>query len=219
MQYCPKCKINVRGNKECCPLCQGMLRGEPEAPAFPVAGDTGERTLSLFRIMTFVMIVIEVMGAAFRFLSGWGLRWIGIVMIYTLVAWADLWIALYFRNNMIKLVTCELYIAMIICCITDRASGWRGWSVEWVVPMTFVGMFVATLLIGVVLHLTLETYVVYLLMDTLFSLLQMIPIAAGFNSFPYPAVLSMAGLLILVAGVALFRTDDLKSASGKWFHI
>ncbi len=36
MQYCPKCKINIRGHKTCCPLCQGQLQGEPEKNPFPV---------------------------------------------------------------------------------------------------------------------------------------------------------------------------------------
>ena len=32
MQECKKCKITIRGNKKCCPLCQGRLNGEPEEP-------------------------------------------------------------------------------------------------------------------------------------------------------------------------------------------
>ena len=26
MQYCPKCKVNIRGEKYCCPLCQGKIK-------------------------------------------------------------------------------------------------------------------------------------------------------------------------------------------------
>ena len=56
MQHCSKCNIDIRGNKSCCPLCQGNLIGEPEDPAFPVLP---ERRLSrgmFLRICVFIFI-------------------------------------------------------------------------------------------------------------------------------------------------------------------
>ena len=30
MQYCPKCRIKMRGDKAECPLCGGRVTGDPE---------------------------------------------------------------------------------------------------------------------------------------------------------------------------------------------
>ncbi|MDD2354466.1 MAG: DUF6320 domain-containing protein [Lachnospiraceae bacterium] len=219
MQYCPRCKVKIRGNKRCCPLCQGLLEGEPESPAFPVIKKPAVSQVSFFRIVTFVLIVLEIAMITLDFLTDRALPWVSLTEIYAVICWADLWIALYFRNNVIKMVTIELYIAMVICLIIDIGSGFRGWSVEWMIPSTFVGMAIITVIIAKILHISLEVYIIYLFTNVMLSLLQLIGTLSGLNKFPAPAVISMALLLIGGAAMALFRSRELKSATGKWFNL
>ena len=53
MLYCGKCLIKIRGNKKCCPLCQGDLTGIPSSSVFPSLKRERISNLSLLKIFTF----------------------------------------------------------------------------------------------------------------------------------------------------------------------
>ena len=59
MQYCPKCKIQIRGNKACCPLCQGKLTKDPQDPAFPALKHRIVTSFSIIKVSTFLFLVLE----------------------------------------------------------------------------------------------------------------------------------------------------------------
>lgn len=223
MQYCPKCRINIRGKKTRCPLCQGQLIREPEDPAFPAMKKNPVTSFSIIRITTFAFLCLEIVMAttallAFREL-GHTLSWVPLVMIGGVIAWVDMLLAIYLRNNVMKIITVEAYIAMVIDYIIDRMTGFFGWSVIWMIPVTFLGLAAATLSIGKGAHLRLEDYIIYLAADMFFCMFQIIPLALGQNHFEWPAVICMALYLILAVGAVVFRFRDLKNASAKYFNV
>ena len=65
----------------------------------------------------------------------------------------------------------------------------------------------------------LEEYIIYLAVDMLLALGQVAFLVLGMNAFVWPAVISMAFLLILGAAALIFRFRDLKNASEKLFHM
>ena len=219
MQYCPKCKVNIRGTKRCCPLCEGPLSGEPEEEIFPVLPLPRWSSLSFFKIASFAAVTLIVILTAILFLSDEPAHWCTIMILATLLVWADLLIALYFRNNFIKLITTQTWIAMIALVVIDRMTGRHGWSVAWSIPFIFLGLTLVTILIGTAARLGLEDYIIYLTFDVLFSLLQLIPVHTGFNRHPVPAVASVSILVVFAAGVLIFRFADLRNAYGKWLNL
>ena len=70
MQYCPKCRINIRGNKSCCPLCQGELAGEPAEDVFPVLVPRKISQASLLKIATFCFAAVEIAFGGHLFSAG-----------------------------------------------------------------------------------------------------------------------------------------------------
>ena len=102
MQECKKCKITIRGNKKCCPLCQGRLSGEPEDAAFPVIKRLPLTTDAVFRIALFLAVLAEIGLGLICFLNGGWIPGIEIAMIVIVFALADLRVALYFKGNLIK---------------------------------------------------------------------------------------------------------------------
>ncbi len=223
MQYCQKCKINIRGNKTKCPLCQGRLSQSPENPAFPSIKKNTMTTLSIIKIATFCFLTLEIVMASVWFLAEHELKcpipWAWLVMVGAVVVWVDLLLAIYLRNNVMKIITMEAYIAMIVDYGIDRMTGFLGWSVIWMIPATFIGLGLATALIGIIGKLKLENYIIYLLVDTVFCMFQIIPVLHGTNSFGWPAVICMALYLILAAGTIVFKFNELKNASAKYFNV
>ena len=219
MLYCPKCKIKIRGNKRCCPLCQGRLEGEGEDPAFPTLKKRRVGTLTFFRICAFICIILEIgMFSAF-YISGYTLRWTLIVMASVAFALFDLGVSMYFRGNVLKLITVQSYICMIASYIIDIKTGSFGWSWGWMIPISFVLLVITTIIIGNAMHLYIVDYVIYLISDVALSLLQIIPIYKGLNRSPYMAVISMALMLVFASFVFIFRFKDLQSASSKYLNL
>jgi hypothetical protein len=136
-----------------------------------------------------------------------------------LIAWGDLMVGVYYRNNLIKTFTIETYLVMAGCLLIDSLTGWRGWSVAFVLPIGFVFLVLMTISIGKGASLRLEEYVIYLFVTSVLSLLQIIPVLTGANPVILPAVLSMTILLIMVCAGVIFRFRDLVSAAEKLFNL
>ena len=59
MQYCPKCKVHIRGNKRCCPLCEGSLTGSPSDPAFPALEQRRFSFSLIFKVCLFLFVIVS----------------------------------------------------------------------------------------------------------------------------------------------------------------
>ncbi len=219
MQTCPKCKIRIRGNKSCCPLCQGALEGAAEAPVFPVLPQPKVSSVSFFRLCLFASLLVNIVMFSIAVLDNFDSGWPLWIAMFALLAIADLFVTLYFRYNLLKLVTSEVLAVLILCYMIDRMTGFHRWSIIWVIPAGFLGLMLATTIIARAQHLHLIDYVIYIFVDLAFSLTQLIPILHGHNTFRLPAVISMAAVMVYAAWILVFRFGDLKRASGKWLNL
>lgn len=231
MQYCTKCHVYIRGRKTCCPLCGGSLQEKKapssfegdESPSFPVEKTDPGRSVSKVRILTFIMVLTEIAMMILAYETGRRgilLHWPYIVMVTAFLAWADLLIARYYRSNMIFLVTIEAYLGMAVCLAVDFVTrGFLSWSISWAVPAGFVALDAAVVLIGWSHGLHMVDYAVYILIATILSLLQLIPVLDGSNRLPLPACISMGLMLAYLAYIVIFRGRDLKNAAGKFWHM
>ncbi len=132
---------------------------------------------------------------------------------------ADLAVALYYRYNIIKIVTFECYFIMLLILSVDRLTGFHGWSLAFVLPFLFLALIIATTVIARAVHLHLVDYVIYIALDVILACLQLIPLSLHDNPFPIFAVITLGVILVYAVAIVIFRTRDLKSASGKWFHV
>ena len=221
MQYCPKCKVHIRGRKACCPLCQGQLRlidGEPEAP-FPTIKKKKISNITLFKVVTFIFIAMEIIFGVINLQTEKKYPVFGILILGFLVAWITFITTMYLRNNLIKVITFEVVVAIIIDVYVDMHTGFYGWSLKWMVPSTLLGLAIATIITAKVLKLRLDEYILYLVLDLVMALSQLVFIWMGMNDFTWPAVLVIAVYLILISGLVIFRFADLKRAAQKTFNV
>ncbi|MBQ7583523.1 MAG: hypothetical protein IJT24_02835 [Lachnospiraceae bacterium] len=226
MTYCPKCDIIIRGKKLCCPLCQGKTAEAPEGcelpemaavEAFPVI-EHRISSVTVFKIMTFLFLTLEICFAAVHWLLGPDALWVSLVMLGILVGWLDILVVLYVRSNIIKLLTVEGYVAIAVDIFIDHMTDMHGWSFAWVVPSILFALGLLTLIIALVTRLRTSEYVQYIALNAGASLLQFIPIRLGLNPISLPAIVVAACYLILMAGVLVFQYNDLKTALGRRFN-
>ena len=219
MMTCPKCKVTIRGNKKCCPLCEGRLTGEPEDGAFPVIKSAPVSTATLFRIAVFIGVLIEIAFGFIGYINGSWMHSLGLVGTIIIFALGDLAVGIYYRSNLLKLITVQAYIIMIAICLINRHFGGYRWSLAFVVPSMFLALLVLTVLVGFIEKLLLGEYLIYVIIDVLLSFLQLIPIHYGMNPWPYLTAACIAVMLAVAAFVLIFRFKEFKNASAKYWNM
>ena len=219
MQYCKKCRISIRGNKSCCPLCQGELTGEPTQDAFPCLEHRKLSKVSVLKIVSFCFAAVEIAFLALYFLLNIRMLWIPLTMAGVVVLWLDLVIGMYYRNNVVRNIAVQIYLAMAVCFVTDRFTGFHGWSVQWVLPCCFAGLAVTIMAVGKGMGYALEDYILYLAADMILANCQLIFLVLKMNSFVWPAVICLVFVWIMAAAALIFRFRVLKQAASKNFHL
>ncbi|MDC7294030.1 MULTISPECIES: DUF6320 domain-containing protein [unclassified Butyrivibrio] len=221
MQYCPKCKVNIRGNKRCCPLCQGQLKDSElqMEPPFPRIKMNKVSNITFMKMCTFLFIALEIIFETINIMTHREHSFIGVVMLGLVAGWVTIITTLYLRNNLLKVITWEVFVAIVVDIYIDMKTGFLGWSLVWMVPGTLIGLAIATIIIAKVLKLRLDEYALYIVFDILMSLIQIIFIRNGMNKFPWPAGISIMIYLILGVAMVIFRFRDLKNASQKMFNM
>lgn len=221
MQICPKCKVNIRGNKSCCPLCQGKLKtveGESN-PSFPTIKRKKISNITFLKVCTFLFVASEIVFLTINIMTQNKFSFISPVMLGILAGWITIITTMYLRNNLIKVITWEVIVAIVVDIYVDLHTGFYGWSFAWMIPLTLIGLAIATIITALVLKLRLDEYILYLVLDLVMVLLQIVFIKNGMNKVPWPAVCSVMTYLILFAGVIIFRFSDLKNATQKMFNV
>lgn len=219
MQYCSKCRISIKGDKTECPLCGGRLTGDAEPGGFPVLEKNRFTHMSVVKVATFCCITFFIIMLALEILYSFELAWVPFAILGVLIAWGDLMVGIYYRNNLIKTLSVETYLAMAVCLLVDMLTGWHGWSLAYVLPIGFVLLVFVIIAVGRGAQLRLEEYIIYIFVAMLLSMLQIIPVLTHLNPFILPAVISMALLLIEACAAVIFRFRDLRSAVQKLFNL
>ena len=239
MQYCPKCKIVIRGDKTCCPLCEGKVLGkkdvlrtgldkkmydindfseESEAP-YPTLPERRINGVTFVKICTFLLGIIIVMGAAIKYLFGDSVTWVPVFILGSVVLWLDILAIMRYRYNILKVLTIEVIVAIIINYYVDKKTGFYGWSVSWMIPFSLVGHTILSWIVAQVMKLRFEEYIIYIVMDAVMAFSQIIFIWNGENSVPYAAVFVMAAFAITLIATLLFRFRELRSATSRMFNV
>ena len=221
MQYCPKCRIRIRGSKARCPLCQGQLRGTgaPQEDPFKNIPRPRVSYALMTRIVTFLCVSAVICFGAAQIISGFRLGWTLIVIAGIVLGWADYMVAVYYRSNVLMLMAVQAVAAMGVVLLIDRLLVHNGFSVIWVLPMMFPAVVIFTFIAGYAMDMALEEFILYPLFEILLGMFQIVPILRGTNRFIAPAVISMAVLLILVSAIAIFRGRMLWNAAMKYLHM
>ncbi|MCR4674508.1 MAG: hypothetical protein K5675_05800 [Lachnospiraceae bacterium] len=219
MQTCPKCNITIRGNKKCCPLCEGRLNGEGEDGAFPVIKTKPVSTTTLFRIALFIGVLTIITLGFLGFINISWAKSLGLVSMIIIFALIDLAVAIYYRSNLLKLFTVEAYVIMLGVYLIDNHIKAYHWSIAFVIPSIFLALMLLTVLMGHFNGLLLGEYLSYVIIDVLLSFLQIIPIRLGQNPWPYLAAGCIAFMLAITAFLLIFRFKEFKNAAAKYWNM
>ncbi|NLZ45727.1 MAG: hypothetical protein GX896_03450 [Clostridiales bacterium] len=221
MLYCRKCKVNIAGDKICCPLCQGQLSGnaQPETEAFPIIPPTQKPNPLLIKLITFSTIAIAVISVAINFILPTDARWCWFVVAGCVCAWITSMVAIRKTGNVYKLVLQQEMVLIPLAFFWDLLTGWHNWSLDYVYPLICIIVLSVYILLSYILKSPSQDLIIYVICNCALGIIPVIFIATGILKIALPSYISVVISLLVLAAVLIFDWQTVKQEISRKFHL
>ncbi|MEG1773418.1 MAG: DUF6320 domain-containing protein [Oscillospiraceae bacterium] len=219
MRRCERCNVSVSGSHEKCPLCQGSLRGEPTPDVFPVLDSVYRRHGMLFKTLLFLSITVSITAVAFNLKfpnTGW---WSLLVVAAAGCIWLWLFTVLRRRSNILNDLTNQALLLGVLSLLWDWLTGWHGWSIDYVIPLTFVCTMITVSIVAQVMRLPAESYLVYLFLLISFGIIPAVFIAANWSHTDIPSYICVTISLISLAALLIYERRAMHAELKRRLHL
>lgn len=221
MLFCNKCKVTVAGHPNICPLCQGELEGVPESGSvYPrIKKKTDLQTLAI-RIGALISIATAAICIAISYelngsIDGWGLYVVGGLASF----WLTFGIAFSRSSNLPKSIMFTTLIVSIIAFLWDYSMGYKGWSLDFFLPIACCVSMLSMAIIGKVLSMHIEQYIYYIILDIVFGIIPFVLLMAGVINFAPPSIACVLTSVISLAGLFLFNGKAMREEIKRRTHV
>ena len=219
MKYCEKCKVSVRGDRKRCPLCNAVLVGEAVPGGFPQLPNGMHRRRLWTSILALVSVAACVVCLLLNYLHRESGLWSLFVLGGVLCMWLTLGLALYKQRNVPKTLVWEVFLVSALSVVWDYATDWRAWSINYVIPIVCMGAMVTLVFMFRLFNVSSGSLIVYLLVDALLGILQMVLLLTGFITVPLPSILCVGLSLIMLAAMLIFKGRNVKKELRRRLHM
>jgi hypothetical protein len=221
MRYCENCGLHVTGVADRCPLCQGVLTGEPDGPdrfpALPPRPKAPWFALRLLALGTVAAAAICIaVNISFPSHGGWSL----VVLAALLTGWLTVGLAIRKRGNPLKAMIWQVFVVSALVLGWDIGTGFSGWSVDFVMPILAMCSLVAMAVLGRILRRQLLEYLFYMVLNILLGLvLPLVLLLTGTVRVVYPSLACIVVSVIALAALLLFRGKAVQSELSRRMHL
>nr|WP_312578494.1 DUF6320 domain-containing protein [Sedimentibacter sp.] len=221
MKRCEKCKINVIGKRESCPLCQGLLVGQDEEQEeiFPHIFSVYKQHNMFFRILILISIILVTISVAVNIMFPQKGAWSLFIVGGLASVWVSLITAINKRNNIPKNIVYQVMIISIALVVWDFMTHWKGWSIEYVIPILCVFAMISMAIISKVLKLRMEDYILYLIIDGVFGIIPVLFILIGILDVIYPSMICVVTSIISLSTILIFEGESMRAEMKKRLHL
>lgn len=222
MQHCPFCQVDVAGDKDCCPLCGGPLQGEgrPEEELFPPeARQSGWSRRGVLRVLALAAAAVTALCVMINAATGTEVWWALFVAAGLLCALLTCSVALHHRRDLLQNLGWQAALVSVLSVLWDLGTGWRGWSLDYVLPCVGGGGLAMALLLTRLLRLPVRSAVSVLGGLGLLGLVPGVLAALGLVGAPLPSLLCAGLAVAVLAGLLLFRWRIAKGELSRRFHL
>lgn len=223
MKECRRCHVYIKDNSNICPLCKELLTptDETSIPMYPkIAFDTGK-----FNLVKKIIMFAAIVTAVVLFIINYATYSIAPVLWSLISVAAILYgvITVYYsilnNSNLAAKLLVQTIGASILCVIIDYVLGYKGWSVNFMIPSFIILSDLGIILLMIVNPMNKKTYFLYQLTVTIFS-------AAAFG-LTFTRLIArkefafIAGLVCVITliGSIIFGDKGFKNELIRRFHL
>nr|WP_242965349.1 DUF6320 domain-containing protein [Dehalobacterium formicoaceticum] len=110
-------------------------------------------------------------------------------------------------------------LVSILSVLWDWRIGWKGWSLDYVIPAVCVAAIFTLYVTAKVMKLSARDYIVYFLLGGLFGIVPLLFILFGWLNVLYPSIISVAANIIFLSAIIIFQGENIKSELSKRMHL
>lgn len=220
MAKCETCGIEILDETEYCPLCRSILIPTVELEnMYPDVRLIMRRLLILSRIYLFCAIMAEFVLFSINYYTESNIWWsaitgMGLLSVYIIMRYAILGKAGY-QNKIMLLAAFTVLVAVGV----DNTLGYKGWSVNYVLP---AGIVVVDAFIVVLMFVNHRAWYSYIMWQLVMILCSLLPAALYLCGIEYNGMIAFMPLFIsasLFLGTMIIGDRQARQELKRRFHI
>ena len=178
-----------------------------------------QESRKLVQIFTFLCIAVAVVCGMINYMTLDTLNWFWFAAAGSFCAWLVVMVAYTKRRNILKNEMWQLLIITTIAVLWDIFTGWRGWSVDFVLPFGAMAVLGSVPVIAKVNRLEPEEYLFYLIQAAIAGCIPIILVWTGIIRFRYPSVICSGISFLVLAGLFIFQKKNTLKEFRKKFRM
>ena len=185
---------------------------------FPEIPPVYESHLAL-KIMMFISIVALVVSFGINIIFPSEINWPILFMLAVISIWGGLIIIVQKRYHIPKKILWQVIIISILAVFWDYKTGWRGWSLDYVIPVACVSAMIIMYITAQILNLSIRDYITYIFLTGIFGIIPILFIIFNLVDVVYPSIISIGVSVILLSAIFIFQGKEIKLEITKRMHI
>ncbi len=196
------------------------IESEMIAAEFPEVQATKELEMKVYKFFTFLCLVAIVFMIDLDFNYRPTVQW----TLFSAGGVASMWLAstigFFKRYNLLKNAMWQLVIMSNVSILWDWLTGWRGWSIDFVVPIVSMAILLFMVVVAAVQKWPAKEYMSYLVMASVYGLvLPLLLLIFGAVQLQLPSLVGIAVCFLFLAGILLFKWKEFREEMDKKFHV
>ncbi len=171
-----------------------------------------------FQWFTFLCVAVIALAQVINWVvypQGW---WGKYVLAGAGCAWILAFIGLAKRRDLLKNAVWQMIVVSLLLTFWDFLTGWKGWSVNWGIPLTVTAVLLLMAGITAVLKLSPERYMIYFLMVCTVGLVWFGLAFFGVLTVRFPSALCGILSFLVLAAFLIFQRQTMADELKKKFH-
>ncbi len=171
-----------------------------------------------FQWFTFLCVAVIALAQVINWVvypQGW---WGKYVLAGAGCAWILAFIGLAKRRDLLKNAVWQMIVVSLLLTFWDFLTGWKGWSVNWGIPLAVTAVLLLMAGITAVLKLPPERYMIYFLMVCTVGLVLFGLAFFGVLTVRFPSALCGILSFLVLAAFLIFRRQTVVEELKKKFH-
>ena len=174
----------------------------------------------VIQTFSFLCLAIAVICGMINFMMAGVLNWFWFAGAGCACAWLVVMVAYYKRRNILKNEMWQLVIVTVAGVLWDMFTGWRGWSVDYLLPLAALAVICSMWVITAAQRLEVAEYMIYLLEAGAFGVvIPLILLAIGVVNVLYPSLICICVSFLMLVWLFLFKRKDMVREMQKKFRV